>query len=60
MKKEILNDLVEGKPTRAVQLPNGTLITEELARRMAFSVPPSAVSVPPDILNVPLLGGAIH
>ena len=60
MKKEITNDLIEGQPTRAVQLPDGTWITEELARKMRFSVPHSGVSVPADILNVPLLGGAIH
>jgi hypothetical protein len=60
MKKEITNDLIEGQPTRAVQLPDGNWITEELARKMRFSVPPSGVSVPADILNVPLLGGAIH
>lgn len=35
MNKEITNDLLESKPTRAVQLSDGRYVTEELARQMA-------------------------
>lgn len=35
MNKEITNDLLESKPTRAVQLPDGRYVTEQLARQMA-------------------------
>lgn len=34
MKKEITNDLIEGQPTRAVQLPDGRWVTEKLAHQI--------------------------
>lgn len=34
MKKEITNNLIEEQPTRAVQLPDGRWVTEELARQI--------------------------
>ena len=32
--KEIINNLTEGEPTRAVQLPDGRWVTEKLARQI--------------------------
>lgn len=32
--KEITNNLLEGEPTRAVQLPGGRWVTEELAHQI--------------------------
>ena len=38
MKKEIINNLTDSKPIRAVQLADGRWVTENLARSMGINL----------------------